>query len=1107
MNKYIVILVALFLPVCVWGQVVVTGKIFSEMDGELMGAQVLEVDKSNRNVSAATADINGNFSLEVKNTANTLRFSFVGYKSVSLRIGDRKRFDVKLEEASELTEVVVTGKAMISAGTFPVPQREISGAVQRINTREFEGMSVASIDDALQGRIAGLDIVSNSGNLGSGSTLRIRGTSSINANSEPLIVVNDVPFENNLISSFDFASANSEQFANLLSINPDDIEDITVLKDGAAAAIWGSKGANGVISIRTKRGVKGPTRVQYNYRFSGKKQPAGLKMLNGDDYTMMMKQAYFNPYQREPNVREFDYDRTYSEYENFNENTDWVDAISQYGFTHDHNLTVSGGGDKARFRMSFGYYDESGLIIEQKLKRLTSRMSLDYEVSDKILFTSEFSITHTNNKKNLASDVSDGNNTDNLLSMAYRKMPNVSIYRQDQFGNNTSDYYTILPRSISDPTGVYDELHSSQSGLLNPVALARLAKNDDNQVKITPKLGLRYDILDPDVAMLRYRGFVQFDFDNQDISRFLPREVTTGDWSDDKVNRAYGKEAEALAIYSDQNITWVPQLGKDHVLTLYGSWQLSSVDSRNQEFERYGLPSSLITDAASLGSDKTTKTGSNQRRTMGFLTQLHYAIKERYILDASIRWDGDTRFGNNNRWGSFPAISGKWILSDEAFMDFSNHWLSELGVRAGFGIVGNTPADDYLYFSRYNGNWDYSGHYLGISAIKPTSVQLADLRWEKSTSQNIGMDIGILDRGFINLNAYKKRTEDLLIKDQPIPGSFGFSKLNYINAGTMDNIGWEFNLTTNRLISQKDFSLDFSLNLSNYINKVVEFSDAFLLSHNKEFNYKNGYESYLSRIQPGNAIGSIYGFRFKGVYQYDQYTEGMTGTAPVAKDPNGNVIMDNNGKPVPMYFAYGTNSAYQFRGGDAIYEDINHDGSIDELDIVYLGNSNPKVNGGFGSTIRYKNFTVNAFFNFRYGNKILNKARLEAEQMYDNKNQSIAVNWRWRKDGDLTDMPRALYQYGYNSLASDRYVEDGGFLRFKTLTFAYTFDPRVVNKWMLNQMSVFLTLNNLVTFTSYSGVDPEISQDIDLNKLLGVSVDENRTPRAQYFTLGVTVGF
>ncbi len=1082
------------------GGSILTGHIYSKSDGGLIGAQVMEVDKTDRIITAAITDFSGNFSLKIKNPENVLRISYVGYTVRNLAIGERRKFDVELTENTVLNEVEITAQSLLNDGTFSIPKREISGAIQKINTDEFKGISVSSIDEVLQGRIAGLDILGNSGNLGSGSTLRIRGTTSINSNSEPLIVLNDVPFENNVSSSFDYATANQEQFANLLNINPDDIEEITVLKDGASAAIWGSKGANGVIIIRTKKGAKGPTRIQYSYRFSGKQQPRGINMLNGDDYTMMMKQAYFNPRQNESEADkdEFNYNPAFSEYENFNNNTDWVKAITQYGFTHDHNLTVSGGGDKANFRLSLGYLNETGTIIKQELERITSRMNFEYRVSNRIMFSSDFAVTYTNNHKNLASDVGDSWNTDNLLSMAYRKMPNVSIYQQDANGNDTNIFYTI-PQTSS--------LDASQRDLLNPVALAYLGTNNDKGVRIMPKFSLRYDILDPDVSLLRYNGYISFDYENNNNLRFLPREVSSKGWNDESANKAYSNESEALSIYSDQNLTFSPNLGKDHSLMLYASWQMSIINSQNQEFERYGLASNLLTDPTLPGQDKTFKSGIVQRRTMGLLGRVHYTYLSRYILDLSIRRDGDTRFGTNNRWGNFPAVSLKWIMSDENFMKQTKSWLSELGLRTSYGAVGNTPNKDYLYFSRYDGNWgSYGNNYIDISTVKPSSIKLANLKWETSTSYNFGFDLSMFNFKYnMDFNIYSKRTKDLLFENQGIPGSTGFSSLDYINGGVMDNIGWEYNIYTKKMLELNGWSLDVNLNLSNYINNLVSLSSTFLNSYNSDFSYRNG--DYLSRIQEGNALGSIYGFRYKGVYQYDTYVPGRSGTSPQVRDANGNIVLDGNGKTIPVYFAYGTTSSYAFRGGDAIYEDVNHDGTIDELDIVYLGNSNPKLNGGFGTTLRYKNFSLNAFFNFRYGNKILNKARMEAENMYTNNNQSIAVNWRWRKDGDVTGIPRALYNFGYNWLGSDRFVEDGSFLRFKYLTFSYSFDKKLIKRYLMNQLDLYLTLNNLMTFTKYTGVDPEVSPNMNpAYGLIGISQDSQKTPKAQYFTLGITVG-
>ena len=1074
------------------GGVIVTGKVYAEDEPEgFIGATVIEQDKNGRIYSSALTDFNGNFSLKIKNPNNSLNFSFVGYKKLTVSIGNKRKFDVKLESQNVMKEVTVKASKLVGGGGLAIPEREYSGAMQKFNTKAIEGVSVASIDDALQGRIAGLDIVANSGDLGSGSVMRIRGITSINSNSQPLILLNGIPFESNIDASFDFASTDQEQFASLLCISPDDIEEITVLKDGAAAAIWGSRGANGVIDITTKKGVTGPTRVSYSYRFSGSEQPEGTKLLNGDDYTMLMKQAYFNRNQEDCNIPEYSYDKaqfvdaygTAQDFENFNNNTDWVDEVSKYGFTHDHNLSVSGGGEKAKFRASFGYYKQTGTIIGQELHRFSNRMNLEYAVSSRLKFFTEFAITYTDNDKN-------NEEGGNLLDIARKKMPNASVFRQDKNGNNTDVYFNIAQNS---------QLNDDQKNLKNPVAMAYLASYQQTNMRIMPTLRLQYDFLDPaETAKFRYAGYVKFDSENVKDTKFLPRETTSKNWNDGSVNKSYSKESEAVSIYTDHNITWQPDLGERQSLMLYAGWQMDISNSQYQEFERYGLASTVGTDVTSEGHLTTFNSGKSEGRNMAFLFRGHYFLLDRYILDLTARWDGSSRFGPGNRWGFFPAVSGKWLISEEKFMDFADNWMSEFALRLGWGVTGNRPDYEYLYLSRYN---SYGSNYIDLPAIKPSSLQLTNLKWERSTSYNLGVDLTLFDwRYKLVANVYHRRTEDLLFKDQKIPSSTGFGSVSYVNAGTMDNDGWELEFSTNNMVKRGDWTLDLSLNFSNYVNTIIELDENVLNNYNPDFNYTNG--GYLTRLQINNSFGSIYGFRYKGVYQYDKYQpDNPDATAPVVRDENGNVVLDGKGETIPMYFAYGTSNAYRFRGGDAIYEDINHDGTIDELDIVYLGNSNPKFDGGFGATLRWKRLTLNMFFNYRVGGKIINYGRMDAENMYSTNNQSIATNWRWRKDGDMTEIPRALYQYGYNYLGSDRFVEDGSFLRFKQLTLSYSFDPKMLKKAHLNTLNLSLTLNNLLTVTKYTGADPEISPNN-----IGVSEDKNRTPRSRYFTFGLTVG-
>lgn len=1093
--KLILLLVIVMSTLPAFAQRVVQGTISSRNDGyPLIGVNVTEVDANNRVISGTVTDFDGKYVMKIKSNDNRLTFSYVGYTKQERKIGTASVINIEMSEITQqIRDVTVTAQRRQTEGGFSIPKRELATAIQTIEMKEVEGIQVSSIDEALQGRIAGLDIVANSGDPGSGTSMRIRGASSINGNNQPLIVLNGVPYEMQVDQSFDYANSNQEQYANLLSINPDDIQEISVLKDAAASAVWGSKGANGVIMITTKRGYTGPTKIEYSYRYTGTIQPRGLNMLSGDDYTMLMKQAFFNPYQDEnaANFEEYRYNKSFSEYHNFNKNTDWVDAVTQLGNINDHYITLSGGDERATYRVSGGIMTQNGTVIGQLYDRLSSRAYLEYRVSDRLKFTSELSYTYSKNQRNYVYDFGNGNSPNedlSILGIAYRKMPNVAIFRHTLDGAMTDQYYNIPETS---------RLHYDQKYLVNPVALAMKAKNEVKNYRILPTFRLQYDFRDPNEETLRYSMYVSFDINNDKTTKFLPSTVNNYPWADSRFNRADAGDNEAITIQTDNNLLWVPKFDNtDHSLTLYGSLQTTEGRSTYQGIVSYSLPSATSPDASSPAYLANEFTSRAHWRNMGMMARTHYSYQSKYIFSATFRRDGSTKFGDGMKFGNFPGISLKWIASDEDFIKEKYPWISMLAFRPGWGLAGNQPSYEYLHFSRY-GDFD---SYIDLTSQRPVSLQLKGLKWETTSSFNYGLDIGLFDDMLqADINVYTKRTRDLLFRNVRIPNSSGFTVLSYQNAGVMDNNGWEINLFANRLFKTKDFSVDFRFNIANSINRIVELKESILNGINAEYDYENG--TYLTRIQEGNSFGSIYGFRYKGVYRYDKYKPGTQEDAPVARNRNGKVIIDELGEPLPMVFAHGRTNEYEFRGGDAKYEDINSDGSIDELDIVYLGNSNPLFNGGFGPTFRFKNLSLTAFFNFRVGNKIVNAARMMAENMHSTNNQSIAVNYRWRKDGDETIIPRALFNYGYNWLGSDRFVEDGSFLRFKYLTFNYTVPKEILQKINVDRLSFYLTFNNLLVLTRYTGVDPEVGYGN-----LGISKDFGQTPRSKDMTLGITLG-
>lgn len=1093
---------------------VVSGQVWDDFD-PLMMCNVIEIDKNSRIVAHAVTDINGNFSFKIVSPKNKIRISYIGCQTVDLPITKKAFGRIVLKSKNTIKEVTIKAARKSQSAGLSIPMTEISVAQQVIDMKEFEGVAMTTVDEALQGRVAGLDIVSNSGNLGAGTTMRLRGVSTIHGNQNPLVVVNGTILSNNdQAESFDYSNANEERFAELLNVNPEDIESITVLKDAAACAIWGSRGANGVIEIKTKRGARGKTRISYSYRFTGSWQPDGYKLLNGDEYTMYMKEAYFNPSQQsgfaDKNssdfIPEIAYAPEWSEYHMYNDNTDWVDAVKQFGTNQQHYVSLVGGGEKANFRISGGYDHATGTIITQVLDRFSTRVALDYQVSDRIKVQTNFNLTYTKN---------DRNNTADALGIAYKKMPNLSIYREDENGNDIiGDYYT-MNQNITKETGVYAASKvylNDQYGMKNPVAVAHNSRQQERNINLAPEFIFSYDVLgtQPDQTRLKYDGMVRYDIASNDNDSFMPGWLSTLSQFDEDTgyNKATANNYKSHVLTTRHTLTFTPHFkAEGHSLNLLGRYEYSEGNSSTQNYSTYMVPTTgQIKDPLGGGVPYSPGTGAGEWKRQNVTFQSHYSYKGKYSLTATLRGDCSTAFGPDRRWGFFPGVSARWNISDEPFME-PVRWLSMLSIRPSFGIVGNAPGGEGLFRSKYG----TSGSYLGQSGVAPTNIRLVDLRWEKKTSYQIGFDFGIFDNKIDgNVDIYTQTTRDLLNPGFRIPTSSGYSSLTNHNAGELRNVGWEFNLNGHNVVKVGDFAVDFNVSFANNRNRILKMDETVLeLLNGDGFSYTNG--TYLSRVQLNNPLGSIYGFRYKGVYQYSEFSEeevkGLTGpNSPVARNANGEVVYDSKGAPKYMVFNYGGNNEYTFVGGDAIYEDVNHDGQINELDIVYLGSSLPKVTGGFGTKFKYKEWQLNLQFNFRAGNKVVNSARMALENMSTNNNQSIAVNWRWHNEGDIAKLPRAAttktHFDTYNYLGSDRFVEDASFLRLNYAQLSYTFKPAMLKSIGLTSLRANLTVNNVFCLSKYSGVDPEIPQ-----AGYGAATDSSQTPRSRSFTFGLNLSF
>jgi TonB-linked SusC/RagA family outer membrane protein len=1100
----------------------ISGTVSDDLD-VLPGASVAEVDASNRVVNATVTDMNGNFVLPIKSAKNQLRISFMGYKTQMLPI-NKTTYKITMQDATKtMTEVQVTAKKKMKTSGLAIPEREVSFSAQGISAKEFEGLGITSVDEALQGRIAGLDIVMNSGDLGSGTSMRLRGASTVSTltSNEPLIVVNGNVWNVDL-SDFDVATANDEKFAQLLNVNTEDIDDIKVLKDAAATAIWGSQGANGVIEITTKRGSRGAPKVTYSLKMTMTHQPSGIKLLNGDHYTMLLKESYFNPEQNTyvGRVRELNYDESDSEFLMFNKNTDWVDLVKQNGLRQNHYISISGGDEKTLFRISGGYDHETGTIIEQKLNRFSTRMALDYYVNDRIKIISNFALTYTKNNRNY----------DGLLGIAYKKMPNLSPYRYeyDENGNeyNTGDYYIIPRYAFTDHgqlTAAQSNNFNDQRDLHNPLASAKYAKNDQTTYDITPELELEYKLLglDDNSHQLRYNGRVVMNVYNDYTDKSFPSSLVTNNYWD--TGSAYSYSRKNLAFTTTHTLTFQPHFkNEDHYLLAMGRFQLVSGSSSSQSTDVYRLPDRLQS-VTSGGFVSGMSSGFNEWRSLYYTFSTHYSYKSRYSADFSMRVDATTKFGPNNRWGYFPALSGRWNIIDEPWMKWARDKVkvSMFSVSPGWGLVGNPPGADYLYLNSFS----QGKRYLNQVSMNPSGLKLTDLKWENIYTWNLGVDLNFFDdRLKFRLDLYRRTTKDMLMANAGIPTSNGWNSLSYRNVGDMKNEGWEFQINGERLLKKGKFFADVYVNFANNRNVITKMDPLILENLNIDWTENN--RSVLQRVQLNNPFGSIYGFRYKGVYQYnydtardiaradikagtDQLQQNINErgwTYPIVLNADGTYVRDSHGDPIQMRFAYKTDkgTGYAFKGGDAIYEDVNHDGNINQLDIVYLGNSLPKLTGGFGFTLHYDRWQLRANFNYRVDYDILNMARLDMESMISNNNQSEAVNYRWRKEGDVTSIPRAMFGDGtnYNTLVSDRFVEDGSFLRLNYLQLNYSFDPKLLKKWHMSTLNLYASANNLFCITKYSGVDPEIGYGG-----YGVTTDNSQTPRSKSYTVGITIGF
>ncbi|MFD2164410.1 SusC/RagA family TonB-linked outer membrane protein [Paradesertivirga mongoliensis] len=1062
-------------------QTTIRGKVIDEKDKEsVIGASVVEIDKDGRTVSSFVTDIDGNFAIKNISPSNRLKFSSLGYQPLTVAINSRTVINVSLKPSSrQLTEVVIQGARTFNNGLLNIDPKHNTMATTTINAKDLEELSAQSIDQALQGRMPGVDIGTLSGDPGAGMSIRIRGTSTLNGNTNPLIVVDGMPFETTIPSDFNFGNADEQGFAQLLSISPQDINTITVLRDAASTAMWGSRAANGVLVITTKRGAFSKPQVGYTFRGTMQKQPPTFPLLTGDEYSVLIPEMVRNATGIPMNLttnKEFSYDPYEPAYfYNYSRNTDWLGTITQVAYSHQHDVSLSGGGEKAQYRVSVGYSDQQGTTIGTGANLIRTRVNLDYNVSSKIRFSSDFSYSHTNTLMNYT----------NPRGEAYTKMPNMSPYLYDEFGNLTSRYFSP-ERNIE---GQYPNT-------FNPLAMAEAASSKSIGERLVPSFRLNYNITPALLATMQ----VRFDINNTKTNNFLPQIATGRPFTEDVVNRASDSDGDQFNTYGQFNLTYSPKFkSENHALTLFSSLQARKNDNISSSMTVSNTASLLFQDPTNGG--RTNLNNSLQgsmgvTKDVGAYFSAAYTLLKRYDFNLGFRTDGDSRISPKHRFTTYPSLSAKWHVSDEKFIkNLDYNWIDDISFRVSYGSSGNPPSGSFFSIYRPTSTMNYAGAYMGVAGVLNSNLQITSLRPERTNGLNVGFDLWLFkSRIKVAADAYNNITHDMFLNGLAIPSTSGFSTVSG-NNGKMTNSGFELLLQTNP-IKSRTWNVNFDFNFASNKNVINEISEFYPRDNGNASSQGNG--QYKTFLQLGNPYGSFYGFKTRGVYKDVDAT--------IARDVHGKPIVSPAGETIYMRFNY-PSTDYVFQPGDVAYVDVNNDGNINHMDQVYLGNGVPKITGGFGQRIGYKGkLTLTTFFTYRLGFQLVNEAKMNTVNMHSYANQSTAVLRRWRNPGDVTDMPRSLLNAGFNWLGSDRFVEDAGFVRLRQVTLNYTLNQKIVDKIRLKRASAYATVENVYTWTKYTGQNPDVGSR-PVTGPFDYPTDNAVTPPARTFVLGLNLGF
>lgn len=1045
----------LFSVAFVFAQIPVKGTVKDIMGEGIPGASIQLKGTTQGTIS----DIDGNFSISVPNKNAVLVFSFIGYVSVEQKADSQRPMLITLKEDSKtLDEVVVVGYQEMR-------KKDLTGSVAKASMKDLLSTPVGSFDQAMGGRIAGVNVSSGEGMPGGQMNIVIRGNNSLTQDNSPLYVIDGFPVEDPTIGS---------------SINPSDIESIDILKDASATAIYGARGANGVVMITTKKGKVGEPQITYDGSAGFQNITKTIPMMDAYEFVKLQNEisptligtTYFKEYEGRRWTLE-----DYRDIPQYN----WQDEIFQTAWQQNHSLSASGGSETVRYNASLSYFDQDGILMNTNYNRLQGRLN-------------------TTIKKNKL--------TVNLATNYSRTSQTGSSPSQNSYSGMNNLFYSVWGyRPITQPGTPLSSLKEN---------IQDEDVNYSYDYRFNPIMSQKEEFRKSYTNYLQFNGYAEYEFlkglklkvsgtytiDNRKGESFNNSKTRYGNpVSADKVNGTFSTN-ERRTWLNENILTYQTNIKKTHYFNAMAGVTLQNSDYDFYSFKTIQIPNeSLGMAGMNAGLPSTTNTLQSSWSMLSYLGRLNYNYKSKYYGSVTFRADGSSKFRSNNRFGYFPSASAAWNFTEEKFMKPLESILSNGKLRLSWGLTGNNRVGEYDTYALLQVLKERTGDFMSLGSVPsgvypfqntltntgavPVSLPNKNLKWETTEQWNLGLDLAFFhERINMTVDLYSKVTRDLLL-EAALPSSSGYVSAMK-NIGKIRNSGVELTLNTQN-INKKNFHWNSNINFAINKNEVLALADnqIALLTAAKFDQAYNGQPSYIAKI--GNSMGMMYGYIYEGTYKYEDFNK--NGNSYTLKSNVPAFTSENNTQP-----------------GMPKYADLNGDGKIDSNDQTIIGNGLPKLTGGFTNDFEYKGFDLSIFFQWSCGNDILNANKLMFESSNSKArelNQYASFSNRWTPENPTSNIPVASNSSS-NKVFSSRLIEDGSFLRLKTVSLGYTFPTKAIKKLNLNKLRVYVAGQNLWTLSNYSGYDPEVSIR---DGALTPGLDFSAYPRAYSINFGINLGF